>query len=289
MYLAAEATERTLEVDASTFSAAFGRGPTAVGHTLADHPLLTLEAIAELADSLPPGSIERHRGDMPLVMPGGAPELDGRPSDTVLGIEGNGCWMVLWYLEQSPEYAALLDRVLDDAESFLPPGAGNATQREAFLFLSAPNSLTPVHIDPEHNFLLQIRGQKDMNVCPFPDRASELRELERYYDGGHRNLEALPSEGETFRLEPGGGVYVPSFMPHWVQNGPAASISLSITFRTPASLRAERVHQVNARLRRMKLSPKPPGSGERRDRAKELAYVAVRGWRGATRSQAHTT
>ena len=81
-----------------------------------------------------------------------------------------------------------------------------------------------------------------MNVCPFPDSESEMQELERYYDGGHRNLENLPSEGVTFRLEPASGVYVPSFMPHWVQNGPAASISLSITFRTPASLRAERVH-----------------------------------------------
>jgi hypothetical protein len=290
MQMAAQATERTLEVDSSAFSAAFGRGPIAVGHRLADHPLLTLEAIAQLADSLPAGSIERHRGDLPMVMPGGAPEVEGKPSETVRGIETNGCWMVLWYLEQSPEYAALLDSVLDDAESFLPPEVGRTTQREAFLFLSAPNSVTPVHIDPEHNFLLQIRGQKDMHVCPFPDSESETRELERYYDGGHRNLEALPSEGETFRLEPAGGVYVPTFMPHWVQNGPAASISLSITFRTPASLRAERVHALNARLRRLKVSPKAPGGAGRRDRAKELAYVAIRGWRRAsTRSSARTS
>ena len=68
-------------------------------------------------------------------------------------------------------------------------------------------------------------------------------------------------------------------MPHWVQNGPAASISLSITFRTPASLRAERVHSLNARLRRLKLSPKPPGGAAGRDRAKEIAYITMREWR----------
>ena len=113
--------------------------------------------------------------------------------------------MVLWYLEQSPEYRALLDSILEDAESFLPAEAGGRSTRGVPL-LSAPNSVTPVHIDPEHNFLLQIRGQKDMNVCPFPDSESERQELERYYDGGHRNLEELPSEGVTFRLEPAGGV-----------------------------------------------------------------------------------
>jgi hypothetical protein len=137
--------------------------------------------------------------------------------------------------------------------------------------------VTPVHFDPEHNFLLQIRGRKEMNVCPFPSLESERRELERYYDGGHRNLEAMPSEGEAFVLDPGQGVYVPPFMPHWVQNGPQASISLSITFRTRASLRAERVHGVNASLRRLGWSPPPPGASNARDITKESMWLALTG------------
>ena len=140
----------------------------------------------------------------------------------------------------------MLDRCLDEAESYLPRGAGSALQREAFLFLSAPNAVTPIHFDPEHNFLLQIRGHKDMNVCPFPSVEVERRELDRYHDGDHRNLPSLPSEGEVFGLDPGRGVYVPSFMPHWVQNGPRASVSLSITFRSRESLRADRVHRINS-------------------------------------------
>jgi hypothetical protein len=70
-------------------------------------------------------------------------------------------------------------------------------------------------------------------------------------------------------------VYVPAFMPRWVQNGPAASISLSITFRTPASLRLERVHLLNARLRRAGLSPRPPGASPVRDRLKESLWMAL--------------
>jgi hypothetical protein len=270
------ADARTQLLDVPDLAQAFGRRPTSVRHSLVEHPLLALDAIAELADRFP-GRIERHRGDLPLVLPGGAPELDGKPSDTVRGIEDNGCWMVFWFLELDPEYKALLNQILDERQPQVPRDAGAMIKREAFLFLSSPNALTPVHFDHEHNFLLQIRGRKDMHVCPFPDVDAECRELERLYDGGEfldRNLGAVPSEGELFKLEPGNGVYVPSFMPHWVQNGPRASISLSITFRTPAILRLERVHLLNARLRRAGLSPRRPGDSVLRDRVKEAIWVA---------------
>jgi Cupin superfamily protein len=267
-----------LDIDRRAFSEAYSHAPLAVSHTLVDHPLLELEAIAELADRFP-GKIERHRGDLPQVMPGGAPEIEGPPSETVRGIEHNRCWMVFWYIEQVPEYKVLLDRCVDEAEACLGPMNAEMLQREAFLFLSAPDAVTPVHFDPEHNFLLQIRGQKDMNICAFPSLEAEQRELERYYAGGHRNLDDMPSEAQTFRLEPGNGVYVPSFMPHWVQNGPRASLSLSITFRSRASRRAERVQSVNARLRQLGLSPRPPGASPVSEQAKEIAWVTMTGAR----------
>jgi len=275
---AVAAPSTLLDIDGREFAAGFGHDPLAVRHNLVGHPLLTLDAIAELADRMPLKSIERHHADLPLVMPGGAPEVEGPPSETVREIETNGCWMVLWYIEQHPDYAALLDACLDEAAEHLGGREGGMCQREGFLFLSAPGAVTPVHFDPEHNFLLQIKGQKDMHVCKFPDRKSELRELDRYHDGGHRNLEAVPTEGELFSMHPGDGVYVPSFMPHWVQNGDEASISLSITFRTHTSRRHERVHRMNARMRRLKLSPKPAGASDTRDRIKEGLYVATRGW-----------
>ena len=278
------APSKMLDIDAKAFAAGFSRDPMAVRHNLVGHPLLTLEAIAELADSLPLKAIERHHADLPPVMPGGAPELEGPPSETVRGIETNGSWMVLWYIQQDPVYADLLDACLDEAAAELGDREGGMCQREGFLFLSAPGAVTPVHFDPEHNLLLQIKGMKDMNVCRFLDRETELRELDRYHDGAHRNLEAVPSEGKLFRMHPGEGVYIPSFMPHWVQNGDEASISLSMTFRTRTSRRHDRVHRVNARMRRLKLSPTPAGVSEPRDRTKEAFHVATRGWGSRLRS-----
>ena len=102
----------------------------------------------------------------------------------------------------------------------------------------------------------------------------ERRELDRYHDGDHRNLTSMPSDGEVFGLDPGRGVYVPSWMPHWVQNGPRASVSLSITFRSRESLRAEYVHWMNARMRRLHLHPTPAGVSPARDRAKEAVWLA---------------
>lgn len=266
-----------LELDRHVCEAAIGRREFAVKHALSDHPLLTLEALAELADELPSGAVERHVGDQPVLLPGGAPHLSGRPSETVRTIASNGRWMVLWNLEQIPRYKKLLDEVLDGAEPFVPRREAGMIRRECFLFLSAPHSVTPVHFDPEHNFLLQVRGLKHMHVGRFPDRAAETRELDRYYDGGHRNLVEVPPTSQTFMMSPGDGCYVYPWGPHWVQNGPEASVSLSITFRTGRSQRHEHASLFNRRLRRHGFVPRPAGDAEHVDRAK-AATMAMMGW-----------
>jgi hypothetical protein len=280
------APERLLELDPESCDGAIGRREFAVRHRLADHPLLSLEAIAELADALPAGAVERHAARQPLLVPGGAPDLPGSPSETVRTIEANGLWMVLWNIEQIARYRRLLDAVLDEALPLVPAREGRMGRREAFLFLSAPGAVTPVHFDPEHNFLLQIRGTKRIDVGRFPDRAWELRELDRYHDGGHRNLEAIPPGSSTFHMLPGDGVYMYPWVPHWVQNGPAVSISLSITFRTQRSQRHELVHLLNRRLRRFGLHPRAAGDSEALDHAK-AATASFLAWlrRGGRRQR----
>lgn len=275
-----------VDVEGARFAEAFGRRPLAVRHSLPGHPLLAMDALAELADSLPSRAIERHEADQPLVRPGGAPELEGPPSETVRGIESNGCWMVLWNIEQAPEYRELLNSCVDDAERHLAANGGSR-RREAFLFLSAPGAVTPVHFDPEHNLLLQVKGVKEINVGRFADPADQLRELDRYHDGGHRNLDRMPEEFECFRMAPGDGVYVYPWAPHWVKNGPEASISLSITFRTAQSDRAEHVHALNAHLRRLGLKPRPPGVSSAIDRAKGGVVEAVRRLRSGRQQGPH--
>jgi Cupin superfamily protein len=261
-------SQQLLDIDRTSFARCFSERAFAVRHDLAGHPLLTMEAMAELADRLPLRSIERHRADLPVLSPGKPPELEGPPSETVKQLETGNVWMVMWYIEQVPEYRALLDACLDQVEGYVGSRHGGMRYRKAYLFLSAPGATTPAHFDPEQNLLLQIRGDKDFSVGRFAGEGDRQAELDRYFDGGWRNLDRMPELEETFHMEPGAGVYVPPFAPHWVKVGNQASISLSITFRTKASLETERVSHFNARMRRLRLSPLPPGRSPSRDRVK---------------------
>lgn len=265
---------RLLHLDDSARDA-IGQREFSVRHSLAEHPALSMEAIAELADRMPPGTVERHSAEQPLLVPGGAVDLPGTPSDSVRNIYVNRTWMVLWNIEQVPAYRILLDAILDEARVYLPRREGTMGRREAFLFISAPDAVTPVHFDPEHNFLLQIRGVKEMNIGRFPDRLWALSELDRYHDGGHRNLDRIPPLSSCNVMHPGQGVYVYPFAPHWVKNGPEPSVSLSITFRTDKSERDEAVHVLNARLRQRGLHPRPLGDSPAIDRAKAGLYGAA--------------
>ncbi len=282
---ASQASDPLLDLNPGICADAIGRREFGVRHALADHPLLSLEALAELADALPPAAVECHGAVQPLVVPGGCPDLSGSPSETVRTIETNGRWMVLWNIEQVDRYRRLLDTILDQAAPLLPTREGAMGRREAFLFLSAPRAVTPVHFDPEHNFLLQIRGRKELNVGRFPDREREQRELDRYHDGGHRNLVEIPPHSSTFVMEPGDGAYLYPWVPHWVFNGPAVSISLSITFRTRRSERYELVHRLNGRLRRSGLSPRPAGESEQVDRVKAVLTSSMAWLRRGGRRQ----
>jgi Cupin superfamily protein len=261
-----------LHIDRADFDANYGTTPYAVRHELADHPLLTPERLAVLADALPATNVEHNLGSVPAVLPGGeASRVDASPGEVARTIETNGSWMVLKYIEADPEYAALLNTTLDEVVPLVAAREGRMRQREGFIFLSAPDSTTPAHLDPEHNFLLQIRGTKNMVVGQFPDADSEQRELERFYGGGHRNVEWMFEQPRDFPLNPGDGVYVPFNAPHLVRNGPTLSVSLSITWRTPQTLVVTRAHIANARLRALGLSPAPPGKHALVDNVKALA------------------
>ena len=267
---------RLLEIDAAQLADNFARRPFTVAHSLGEHPLLSVESIAQLADRIPASSVEHNRGDVPEVLAeGDAPQVDLTPGEIARGIETNGCWMVLKHIEQDPEYKRLLDETLDEVAPLVNDREGGMDKREGFIFLSAPGSVTPSHIDPEHNFLLQVRGWKEMTVGRFADADAEQELLERYYSGGHRNLEWKPEQATTYRLDPGRGIYVPVHAPHFVRNGDSVSVSLSITWYTPAIERDARVHALNARLRKLGISPLAPGRRVASDQAKAGAAKAL--------------
>jgi len=266
-----------IDIDRDAFERSFGRAPASVRHHLADHPLLSVEALAELAEALPEEQVEHNLGRLPVVVaPGDAPRADLAPGEVARGIATNGCWMALKNIEAHPAYASLLNECLDEIVELIGEREGGMGRREGFVFLSAPGSVTPAHVDPEHNLLLHVRGNKELNVGSFPDPAVKQRELERFYSGGHRNLSWEPHAPVTFSLGPGDGVYVPVHTPHWVTVPGNVAVSLSITFHTPASADEVVLHRLNASLRRLRLSPAQVGRRPHNDRVKIAAGRGIK-------------
>ena len=276
-----------LTLDSTGFAENFARKPVEMQHRLTSHRLLSVESIAELAEQLPADRVEHNLADLPKVVdPGEVRQSDQPVGDIARGIESNGCWMVLKNIELEPRYRALLDESLDEVVPHLRGRDAEMIEREGFIFLSAPGSMTPSHTDPEHNFLLQVRGTKRMSVGRFPDPETEQLALEQALGGGHRNVGWEPKDPVSFDLGPSDGVYVPPHAPHWVENGDQVSVSLSITFATPASLRGRQMHAINARLRKLGLSPSAPGRRPRVDQGKLAAARALRGLRQVSRRRA---
>ncbi len=119
-----------------------------------------------------------------------------------------------------------------------------------YVFVTSPDSTTPMHLDPEHSFLLQIRGTKRIFVAGLCDPDQLVEQVANYVDGRECDFDALRAASQEFVLEPGDGVYFPSFVPHWVYTtGNETSVSFSLPFYTRFGDRAAYVHRFNTRLR----------------------------------------
>ncbi len=250
-------------------------------HHLPDHPLLSIEALAVLGESLPTGAVEYNPGNLPVgIRPEDIPSNGLSIGQTIRTIDTNGSWAVLKNIETMPDYCALLMDLLGELEAVVVPRTGAMLTPQGFIFISSPGSITPFHFDPEHNILLQLRGTKVMNVWPAGDeRFAHRIEHERYHTGGHRNLpwdESYRGGEQQVPLGPGDAVLMPVMAPHFVANGDAPSISLSITWRSEWSYREAEAHAANAALRRLGIDAAMPPRWPNHARIRSFGWRAAR-------------
>lgn len=262
------------------FAGHYPETPHILPHNLTAHPLLEIEALAQLAERLPIASVEYNRGDLPIG-------VDGKPgsngltiAETIRRVAEAESWAVLKNIEQVPAYRDLLLGLLDELRPEIEAATGAMLTPQGFIFVSSPNSVTPYHFDPEHNILLQIRGSKVMTQFPagdtrfVPDAAHET-----YHSGGPRELrwdDSFHNAGREFPLAPGDALFVPVMAPHFVKNGPAPSVSLSITWRSEWSYRESDARILNAILRKRGLSLAAPGRWPQQNYAKAYAFRVLR-------------
>jgi hypothetical protein len=246
-----------------------------IHHTFNEHPLMQLPALAELAHRLMP------TGQCRFVTPGitqsseflhESKTHDGRSLDEVFRrIEEPGSWIAMYNVEKDPLYRAFLDEVQQAVKPLVADEQPGIFNVGGFIFISAPPSVTPFHIDRENNFWLQISGSKTMTVWPHTDRetvsAKDVEEFVLY-----RSLERVRlddsnlNRSQSYDTSAGDGLYFPATTPHmtrsttdWVKPGNSVAISMATVFYSDVTVRHARVHQFNQLVRRLGFSPRDPG------------------------------
>jgi hypothetical protein len=244
-------------------------------HTLSNDALFSLEALVGLASRLPSSSVEYNAGDIPVDADPGATPANGLSiEETIRRIRDCKSWMVLKNVEQDPPYSAALERCLEEIDSATRGVTGPMEKKIGFIFISSPGSVTPFHMDPEHNILMHLQGEKYFSLYKTHRDIISDENHELYHVGAaHRNLRhdpAFDAFSTVHTLLPGDALYVPVKAPHWVKNGPAPSVSFSITWRSRQSLAEANLRLANYRLRKLGLKPPKPGEQSMRDRAAEM-------------------
>lgn len=286
-----------LQFDTDTFSADFPHRPFAIGHGLSDHPLLSLQALVALARRMDRDRIEYNSGKLqPNQRPEDTPGIDMAPDEVVRRIEDAGAWLVLKNVETMPQYRMLLETALTDLacqQGFSSLKQAGISDVQGFIFVSSAGSVTPFHVDYEHNFFVHLHGPKAMHIFDNEDRSLVSEEALETSPGKHRNLQyrdEFETRATVFRFKPGQGVFLPYIWPHWVETGTNGyTISMAVTWKTPEVLRDNKLRVVNAVLRNLGAPQDAPGRHPAFDTAKVMAYTAARAvidpLRGSERSR----
>lgn len=249
-----------------------------IRHNFHEHPLLQLDQLEALAHRLLP--LKQCRFITPEAKQNSkfihhAESPDGRDlSEVFKNISQPGSWVALYNAEKDPQYAELVKEALLSVEHLVNREQPGIFSPQAFIFISAPPSVTPFHIDRENNFWLQIHGRKIMNVWDSHDRniipASTVEDFivdKSLHDVILRD-EIMDVRNE-WDLGPSEGVYFPSTSPHstrtdnsWVTPENGVSVSIGMVFYTKTTRKHAYIHSCNRLLRKFGISPTFPGESK---------------------------
>ncbi len=273
--VATEPSVRLLEANATEFREKFDQRCFEFSHHLAGHPLFQIPRLLELARSTRnrPRDLYYDMGDIRVDQ-----RWDQTPAktlsveETMQCLEHAGAWIVLKRADKDPEYRPLLEKCIAEMQELSGRDLRKVMKgQEVIIFIASPGRVTSYHIDRECNCLLQIRGEKTINIFDRNDR--ELlpeREIERFWSADSNAAVYRPQyqdRATVYRLTPGAGVHIPVNSPHWLKNGNDVCVTVSFNFQFQDWYRAN-TYRANYFLRKAGIIPTPPGQSPLRDSLK---------------------
>lgn len=275
-----QTTGRILPEGQPDFHARFNRAPFQFQHNLVGHPLFELPRMAQLAETLldvegPTALRWKSNKTTPDAKWDQLPpsEQIASVSEAIANLNQSGSGVVLYRVQQDPEYMAVLDQAINEMEVMLErPLRPDITWKDCYIFMTSPNGVTPYHIDHGATCLMQVHGKRKAHLWHQEDRSILTEpEIEGFYMGdlGAANYSVeKEAKAMVYDMTPGVGVHHPSLAPHHYKNGDTYSVAVGIhLFLKPSDLKA-RAFQANALLRQMGLKPSPVGRSPWRDKAK---------------------
>ena len=264
------------------FQTSFDRRPFAFTHQIHLSEHFTHSALLKLADrvSNKPNRWYVEEGDTSPEK-GWSPGPGGRTLVQCLEeIASNNSLVMLKRVNEEPEYKEILNSLEEELSGLTGIGIRSRYRDPVMtILITSPLRITPYHIDGEANLLMQARGTKSVYIFDGKDReVLPDAELEGFWSGDIRApkyKKHLQSRAWRFDLSPGDGVLNPVIFPHWVQNGPEISISLSTNFKRVSDDTAD-TYRVNGRLRRFGLHPSVPGASPSVDHLKGSVFRTAR-------------
>jgi len=272
--------QRIFSHQSNEFKERFNHLPFSFSHNLGEHPLFEIPRLRRLAETLwtKTGNIVFFTDSPTLDQGWNRSKRRGASlAQAFSRLEETNSWILLKSIQEEPEYRVMLDRCLDELQELTGvPLRKQITWVDAYVFIASPNTMTPYHIDHESNFLLQIHGDKEVNLFD-PDDKTILTdpEIENYYIGdlsGARYRPEIQTKAKVFKITSGTGVHHPVRAPHWVRNVHSYSVSLSVLFFMREFDLQARVYQANHYLRKLNMVPTPPGSSPWKDKVKSLLF-----------------
>jgi hypothetical protein len=275
-----------INAEASRFQENFNRASFQFAHNLAGHPLFELSRLLELSKTIPDTDVYYDAGDVRVNQRWDqVPRTQLSIPQLIERIENAGAWILLKRTNRDPQYAAVLDQLLSEAGAMVGTRfPKKMTLLTLVILITSPNRVTSYHMDPDCNFLCQIRGEKILHVFDKYDReVLPEQELERFWAKDKNAAiykEQYQDRAKSYHLKPGMGVHIPVNCPHWVKNDDNISITLAPSFQFLQSELGS-IYRWNYWLRRVGINPLPPGRSKVRDSLKSWTMGCAVGARNA--------
>ncbi|WP_260734502.1 cupin-like domain-containing protein [Tunturiibacter lichenicola] len=272
--------EKIFEFNDPTSRTAFDEKSFEFRHNLtSDHPLFTRERLRRLLTSpATKKNVSYNAGEIRVDQSLDSVPERTRPVEEVFdSLENAGAWIAAHRVNEDPAYRQLLEDCLSEVKRLSGRVVDNDKKtHEADIYITSPGRVTMYHVDPICNFLMQVSGEKQIHIFDRNDReVLPEEELERFWsEDNYAATYPLAHEdrAKVFTLRPGAGVHIPLNNPHWLKNGDAISISLSINYQYKDTTR-KNVYQANYYLRKMGLKPRPLGNSPFVDSVKASAVT----------------